>query len=290
MGGLKLLFLGSALLLTLAACSNDGGGDQAGGGASPSPSGAGQASGGSEIATAASTLGTILADADGKTLYVFLNDTGSESTCYEDCAASWPAFATDGAPVAGQGIDASLLGTTERTDGTVQVTYAGHPLYYFGGDQQPGDTNGQEIGDVWYVVSPEGEPVESADEGGSGDQGAGKQTEVEAEDSPLGTILTDSKGNTLYVFLNDTGDGSTCYADCAASWPAFVAKGELVAGDGVDASLFGTTERTDGTVQATYAGHPLYYFGGDQQPGDTNGQEIGDVWYVVSPEGEPVEG
>jgi predicted lipoprotein with Yx(FWY)xxD motif len=89
-----------------------------------------------------------------------MNDTDGASTCYDDCAANWPALVTDGDPVAGQGTDASLLGTTERTDGTVQVTYANQPLYFFGGDQQPGDTNGQEIGDVWYVVSPDGEPVE----------------------------------------------------------------------------------------------------------------------------------
>ena len=107
----------------------------------------------------------------------------------------------------------------------------------------------------------------------------------------LGTDeVTDSKGNTVYLFENDTSAESTCYDDCAANWPAFEAAGELSAGDGVDASLLGTTERTDGTVQVTYADHPLYYFGGDAQPGDTNGQEIGDVWYVVSPAGEPVEG
>jgi predicted lipoprotein with Yx(FWY)xxD motif len=295
MRNVKVLFVGSALMLVLAACSSDNGGDQAASGDASSPSPAEQASNGAEVQAADSSLGTILTDSDGKTLYVFLSDSGPESTCYQDCASNWPALTTDGDPAAGQGVDASLLGTTERTDGSVQVTYADHPLYHFGGDQAPGDTNGQEIGDVWYVVSPEGEPVEGAGESGGGDessggQSGGRHTEVEAEDSAFGTILTDSNGNTLYMFLNDTGPESTCYEDCAANWPAFEAKGELGAGDGVDASLLGTTERTDGTTQVTYADHPLYHFGGDQAPGDTNGQEIGDVWYVVSPEGEPVEG
>jgi predicted lipoprotein with Yx(FWY)xxD motif len=156
----KLFLVGSALLLVLAACSNDGGGDQAGGGTSASPPAAEPGAGDSSVLAADSSLGTILTGADGRTLYVFMNDTDGASTCYDDCAANWPALVTDGDPVAGQGTDASLLGTTERTDGTVQVTYANQPLYFFGGDQQPGDTNGQEIGDVWYVVSPDGEPVE----------------------------------------------------------------------------------------------------------------------------------
>jgi len=120
--------------------------------ASPEPTGA-------LVETADSDLGTIVTDSEGTTLYFFLNDTSSESTCYEQCAENWPAFATEGDPQAGEGVDASLLGTTTRTDQTVQVTYNGKPLYYFAGDQNPGDTNGQGIGDVWYVASSDGEPI-----------------------------------------------------------------------------------------------------------------------------------
>ena len=126
----------------------------------------------------------------------------------------------------------------------------------------------------------------------SGSGGGGGETEVEAEDSPLGTILVDQEGNTLYVFLQDTGDTSTCTGDCAATWPALVAKGEVKAGGGggVDESLLGTSARDDGTMQVTYNGHPLYYFSGDQEPGDTNGQGIGDIWFVVSPAGDAIKG
>jgi predicted lipoprotein with Yx(FWY)xxD motif len=121
--------------------------------------------------------------------------------------------------------------------------------------------------------------------------GGGGETEVEAEDSSLGTILVDSKGNTLYLFMPDTDGASTCYDDCAASWPALIAKGELKAGgDGLDESLLGTTERDDGKMQVTYNGHPLYHFSGDEAAGDTNGQGIGDVWYVVSPAGDAITG
>jgi predicted lipoprotein with Yx(FWY)xxD motif len=130
-----------------------------------------------------------------------------------------------------------------------------------------------------------------ASESPSSGGGGGGETEVEAEDSSLGTILVDSKGNTLYVFLQDTGDTSTCTGDCAASWPALIAKGEVKAGGGggVDESFLGTSARDDGKMQVTYNGHPLYFFSGDQAPGDTNGQGIGDVWFVVSPAGDPIK-
>lgn len=107
-------------------------------------------------------------------------------------------------------------------------------------------------------------------------------------DSDLGTILVDDAGNTLYLFVPDAQGDSTCYDDCEANWPPFA--GEVSAGEGVDDSLLGTTERTDGTVQATYNGWPLYYFAADAAPGDTNGQGINDVWWVVDAEGNAIEG
>lgn len=128
-------------------------------------------------------------------------------------------------------------------------------------------------------------PTETPTAGGSG------ETEVESQDSSLGTILVDAKGNTLYVFMQDTSDVSTCTGDCAASWPALIAKGEVKAGGGgdVDESLLGTSVRDDGSTQVTYNGHPLYRFAGDQAPGDTNGQGVGGIWWVVSPAGDPIE-
>lgn len=113
------------------------------------------------VDVAEAELGSILSDAEGRTLYVFLNDPPGESTCSGECATNWPALETDGEPQSGPGADASLLGTTERDDGTLQVTYNERPLYYFAGDEAPGDTNGQGVGDVWYVVSAEGEPIQA---------------------------------------------------------------------------------------------------------------------------------
>ncbi len=114
------------------------------------------------VATADSDLGEILVDAEGRTLYVFDNDTGGESTCYEQCAELWPPLLAEGDAQAAEGADASLLGTTARTDGSTQVTYDGRPLYYYTPDTSPGDTNGQGVGGVWWVMAPSGEAITEA--------------------------------------------------------------------------------------------------------------------------------
>lgn len=116
------------------------------------------------VTTSDSEFGEILTDAEGMTLYMFQPDEGGgESTCTGDCAEAWPPLTAEGDPVAGSGLDESLLSTTERDDGTTQVVYNGHPLYYFAQDEAPGDTNGQGVNDVWWVLAgPDGEPVQEA--------------------------------------------------------------------------------------------------------------------------------
>jgi predicted lipoprotein with Yx(FWY)xxD motif len=107
-------------------------------------------------------LGKILVDGNGRTLYLFEADKGTSSTCYGSCAAYWPPLLTGGAPVAGAGANSSLLGTTNRTDGTTEVTYAGHPLYYVVTDHNPGDATGQAVnnfGAAWYVVGVDGNKI-----------------------------------------------------------------------------------------------------------------------------------
>lgn len=114
--------------------------------------------GGAAIKSQDSSLGTMLVDADGKTLYVFLKDTqdANTSACSGKCADNWPAL-TDA--TAGEGVDASLLGSFQRDDGSRQVTYNGWPLYFFVQDSNPGDVNGQGISGNWYVISPAGEVI-----------------------------------------------------------------------------------------------------------------------------------
>jgi predicted lipoprotein with Yx(FWY)xxD motif len=129
---------------------------------------------------------------------------------------------------------------------------------------------------------------EASSEASSEPAAGGGAATIAVESSDLGDILVDGEGMTLYVFDNDTDENSTCYDDCEANWPPLTE--EVEAGDGVDESLLSTSEREDGTQQVTYAGKPLYYFAGDQAAGDTNGQGVGDIWWVVGPDGEAITG
>jgi predicted lipoprotein with Yx(FWY)xxD motif len=126
----------------------------------PSPSAAPPAAAGTAINVGATKLGQVIVDPNGLTVYLFLADKGTTSACNSaSCVQYWPPVLTNGAPQAGAGVTASLLGTTARADGTTQVTYAGHPLYLFASDKKAGDATGQGLnafGAPWYVVSPSG--------------------------------------------------------------------------------------------------------------------------------------
>ena len=105
------------------------------------------------------TLGKVLVDTRGRTLYMFMKDARRKSRCGAACASAWPPATTNGRPRAGAGVRARRLGSIRRSDGTRQVTYFGHPLYRFIGDGGPGDTNGQglkEFGARWYAVKAAG--------------------------------------------------------------------------------------------------------------------------------------
>ena len=120
---------------------------------------------GVSIGTTKTSLGTFLVGPDGKTLYLFEADTTSQSICSGACAQGWPPLTSTGSPVAGSGVKASLLSTSQRSDGTTQVTYNGHPLYYFAGDTQAGETNGegvQAFGAGWDVLSTAGSKIEKS--------------------------------------------------------------------------------------------------------------------------------
>lgn len=108
-------------------------------------------------------LGMVLVDSNGMTLYDFHKDKGTTSSCYGACAEGWPPMLTEGEPAVGNGAMASKLGTTERKDGTMQVTYAGHPLYTFVADKKPGEANGNDVsafGGQWYALKGNGEEPE----------------------------------------------------------------------------------------------------------------------------------
>src|SRR4051812_33656635 len=115
------------------------------------------------VATRKTPLGTVLVDAQGRTLYLFEKDKGGTSSCYGGCAAAWPPLTTGAGPKAAGGARADQLGSAKRTDGTRIVTYGGHPLYTYVGDAGRGDTKGQgldQFGAEWYVVAPTGKKID----------------------------------------------------------------------------------------------------------------------------------
>jgi predicted lipoprotein with Yx(FWY)xxD motif len=210
-------------------------------------------------------LGTILVGPTGMTLYTFANDEPGVSNCVDDCATNWPPLTVDSADAIVPGVNLrGEFGTTERADGSLQVTYNGWPLYYWAEDAARGDATGEGRGDVWFTVVPETAVVSNNDE--------------------LGEFLVAPTGMTLYTFANDEPGVSNCTEQCAENWPPFTIRenDRLAAGAGIEGE-WGTIEREDGSLQVTYNGMPLYFFAEDEAPGDTNGQGAGDVWFIVAP-------
>ena len=173
MSRIHLSIAGLALVVVMAVSgcgsSSDGSGNGEGGaygGGESTTTSKPTSSAGSEPAASISVsnlggeVGKALVDSEGFTLYYFEKDKGGESACYGACAKAWPPLATGGAPKATGGAMASKLGTTKRSDGTVQVTYAGWPLYTYAVDAKPGEANGTDVKDfgaTWYPLHPNGE-------------------------------------------------------------------------------------------------------------------------------------
>src|SRR2546421_5902142 len=129
-------------------------------GAAPSPG----VNNGTTISVASTKVGQVLVDGSGRVVYLFEADKSKDSTCYNACAQAWPPVTTTGGPQSGTGASGALLGTTTRTDGTTEVTYGGHPLYYFIADKKAGDMTGQGInqfGAKWYVLAPSGKKIDT---------------------------------------------------------------------------------------------------------------------------------
>ncbi|KJS56982.1 hypothetical protein [Streptomyces rubellomurinus] len=160
--------------LALAAACSSGGGSAKPAAPSPpassapapstSPPASPPSTGGTTVAVHSNKLGMILTDSQGRTLYLFEKDSPTMSACDGACASAWPPLTTTGAPQAGSGVDAAQLGTVTRADHSLEVTYHGHPLYYFSGDQKPGDTNGEgskAFGAGWYVLDPSGSKIDN---------------------------------------------------------------------------------------------------------------------------------
>lgn len=199
-----------------------------------------------------------LTDADGFTLYMFVPD---DANCVDACLENWPPLtvSSDDELTFADGV-MGTLGTYERQDGTLQVTYNDMPLYRFIRDEEPGDTNGEGVNNVWYVV----EPV---------------MIYVGRKSPESFNFLVGANGYTLYLF---TLDDANCVDNCLVNWPPLTVESE----EDITVSyrLSGETgvfEREDGTLQVTYNGAPLYYFINDESIGSVNGEGFNDVWYVI---------
>ncbi len=162
---LPSILLALAAALALAGCGGDGG--EAGGGYGSQRDGAAETAvapnpeeGATFVSVAAvPELGRVLVDSRGLTLYSFERDQGAEPSCYGECAAAWPPLLSDGDPHASNGAIPAKVGSTERRDGSVQVTYAGRPLYTYAQDQAPGDAGGEGVvsfGGEWLALTPSG--------------------------------------------------------------------------------------------------------------------------------------
>jgi predicted lipoprotein with Yx(FWY)xxD motif len=270
-------------MILVAACGSDD--DDA---APPAQeSAAAGAEAGSAVAARAgeSELGEILVGENGMTLYGFTMDTAGTSTCSGTCAEAWPPVLVDPDWTVGPGLDTGIFSTIPRDDGTEQLVAGQWPLYYYSGDSAPGDVNGQGAGEVWYVVGTDATLIKDAAPAAE----ASAATSVQLADSPLGQILVDAEGNTLYGFTNDVDGVSTCTDDCAATWPAHLIEGEPVLGEGLDPAVFSVVEGADGGQQLKAGKWPLYRFSGDSAPGDVNGQGVGEVWFVVGADGSLIK-
>jgi predicted lipoprotein with Yx(FWY)xxD motif len=243
---------------------------------------AGTAKLGTELTASGPALSTTVSSG-ARTLYMLSYDTpgstrgpggphAGQSTCISACTAIWPPLLTTGRPIVGPGVNPTLVGELRRPDGTIQVTYAGRPVYMFFTDlaagASPGETNGQYFLDnlafgVWYEVAPQGGPQ------------AGSAT-LTTNGGLLGVSSSAvpplNPEATVYMLSSDTPTTSTCSGTCATFWPP-VLTSLPPTGPGLTGTI-GTIQRTDGTFQVTYNGHPLYFFSHDLTSGDAYGASI----------------
>jgi predicted lipoprotein with Yx(FWY)xxD motif len=163
-----------AFALVVAGC---GGGSNSNTAAASESSASGEGEG-TVSATSISGLGTVLVDSEGLTVYMFAKDNGTASSCYGACAQNWPPLITESKPSAGGGAMSSQLGTAKRKDGSMQVTYAGHPVYIYSGDTAPGEANGNGLtffGGKWSAMDEAGEAV-AGTATGEAEEGSGEET------------------------------------------------------------------------------------------------------------------
>lgn len=212
--------------------------------------------------------GAIYTDSDGLTLYTSYIDEPGLITCVQDCAQQWPPLTTT---FTTQGISGNFDVIT-REDGSSQWTLLGYPLYFFAGDAAPGDINGDGVNERWAIARPI--PTTSGDIDGDEALIALGSTRADG----ISDSRSDKDGFTLYTFDNDSVGISTCTGGCATSWPPLYADVGAVA----DGERYTLITRDDGSRQWAYDGMALYYWQGDNAPGEFSGADVPD-WQIARP-------
>jgi predicted lipoprotein with Yx(FWY)xxD motif len=207
-------------------------------------------------------VGDYLVDSKGMALYYFTKDLPGKSNAPAAVLALWPVFSAADSSVQ-PSLNGSAFSSITRDDGAKQTTYMGWPLYYFAKDQAPGDTMGEGVAGIWYLAKVPFYTV---------------MLQTKAD---LGNYLVDSKGMTLYYFTKDNAGKSNVTGAILQNWPAF-STSSVVIPSALSAADFSMITRDDGSKQVAYKGWPLYYFIKDKVSGDTTGQGVNDVWYVVT--------
>ena len=218
------------------------------------------------LGTASSSLGMVLVDAGGKTLYYFAKDTvgSGTSACTGTCSDTWPVFSADTIRVSSP-LSPNDFNINSQPDGTKQVLYNGLRLYTYKADAQPGDVKGDNVNKVWFAATP--------------------FEYIRVATSPeRGSYLTDSQGKTLYYYVGDTPGNSTLRSQSLAEFPVFGPRlistpSSLVPGD------FTYLTRADGLSQIAYRGMPLYYYSGDKNTGDNLAQKYSLQWFAANVSG-----
>jgi predicted lipoprotein with Yx(FWY)xxD motif len=237
---------------------------------------------GNALKTAQSgALGTIVVSNEGKAIYRFDDDGNKppKSNCVDKCAEAWPPVPfAEGMTL--EGIDKAAIGSLDRPDGTKQLLIGNWPAYFFAKDVKAGDVTGEAVQGKWWTMAPTGARAKDI-----GKAAAPGTTVVKAMDvKGFGKVLADSKGFTLYTFDKDTEGVSNCNGECATLWPPVKAEANIVA-EGVDKALVGSITRQDGSKQLTVAGKPVYNYAKDTAPCQSNGEGVGNVWFIAAPDG-----
>ena len=236
----------------------------------------------------------IVAGSNNLTLYTFANDEPGVSNCEGGCLENWPAYTVQSADELVTNPDVpEELGTITRTDGSLQVTLDGDPLYFFIGDQQPGDATGEGAGGVWYVIRVDAPAADSGQAETPAEPATGDAEPAQAESSipendlisvsetELGRVLADASGMTLYTFANDEPSLSNCVDRCVEIWPPLLSEEIPDVEEGVLSQL-SLIKRDDGLSQVALSEQPLYLYSEDVNPGDVTGQGVGSVWFALS--------